>query len=408
MKNSKRLLAVSIASACAALPFSAFATNGDVLIGLGAQSRALGGTGTAAYYGSENALTNPALLGKTQGTEFAIGGTIFMPDVKAAATTSGPTSANSKADTNIIPEVSMSHRINDHLTFGLGMYGSAGMGVDYRDDPQLFDAYTNLQLMKFAPTLAYNKDAFGFGVAPVIQYGALSINYNTGSANVGRGVSTDLGTGFNIGGYYDVSNQLTVAASYQSSIDMKYKYQITDAANNFGIGAGGTNTITSDHLEQPAEMSLGVAYTMNNWLLTADAKQIQWSSAKGYKDFNWKDQSVFGIGAKYTSGNYWVGAGYNRGDDPIKKLSATNYPNEAINVFNNLFFPGIVQDHITLGGGVALSKNTTIEGAVVMASKVSKQVDTSIITGAFGGSGTTYEKTTHSQIGYTISVRMNF
>ena len=33
----------------------------------------MGGTGTAMFMGSENALTNPGLLGKSQGTEFAIG-----------------------------------------------------------------------------------------------------------------------------------------------------------------------------------------------------------------------------------------------------------------------------------------------------------------------------------------------
>ena len=69
--------------AVAGMSAPAFATNGDNLIGLGVQSRALGGTGTAAYYGAENALTNPALLGKLKGTEFSFAATAFMPDVKA-------------------------------------------------------------------------------------------------------------------------------------------------------------------------------------------------------------------------------------------------------------------------------------------------------------------------------------
>src|SRR5690606_13175783 len=124
--------------------------------------------GTAAFFGSENALTNPALLGKSQGTEFAFGGTVFMPDVKAESNFAGaPASKTSDADMSVIPEVSMSTRINDNLTFGIGMYGTAGMGVDYRgaatdaDAGGLIHGYTNLQLMKFAPTLAYNKDNFG-------------------------------------------------------------------------------------------------------------------------------------------------------------------------------------------------------------------------------------------------------
>src|SRR5690606_25905558 len=158
---------VFVSMALAGMAGSAFATNGDNLIGLGVQSRALGGTGTAAFFGSENALTNPALLGKMQGSEFAIGGTAFMPDVKATSNVATPpgtsASATSDADFSVIPEVSMATRFNDNLTFGLGMYGTAGMGVDYRgaENAALFEGYTNLQLMKFVPSLAYNSGPFG-------------------------------------------------------------------------------------------------------------------------------------------------------------------------------------------------------------------------------------------------------
>lgn len=403
-KYSKKLLAVSIAAACASLPLSAFATNGDELMGLGVQSRALGGTGTAAFYGSESTLNNPAMLGKSTGSEFAIGGTLFLPDVKAESNVTGvSTSETSKADTDVIPEVSMSTRINDNWTFGLGMYGTAGMGVDYRGNSGLMSAYTNLQLMKFVPALAYNQGNFGFGLAPVLQYGALSISYANSGGNVGQGVSTDFGVGYNVGGYYDVNNQLTLGLAYQAAINMKYDSQITDAASGFGLSG-----FTSNHLEQPAQIRAGVAYTMNNWLVTADYKQIQWSSADGYKDFNWKDQDVYGLGLKYSGSGYWLGVGYNHGNDPISKLASTSYNNEAINMFNNLLFPAVVEDHYSIGGGISLNKTTTLEGAIVYANQTSQQIDTSIVTAALGGSGTTYEKTTHSQMSYTISLRMDF
>lgn len=413
MKKTKIALAVATATL---LSTPVFATNGDALIGLGAQSRALGGTGTAAFFGSENALTNPALLGKSTGTEFAIGGTLFMPDVTADSDITGaPASQNSEADTNVIPEVSMSTRINDNLTFGLGMYGSAGMGVDYRDTDALFNGYTNLQLMKFVPTLAYNNSNFGFGFAPVLQYGALDINYvDPMGNNTGNGVSTDLGWGYNLGAYFDVTNELTVGVSYQSAIDMEYKDQITVAADGFGIGPNGMQTITSDNLEQPAEIKVGVAYTMNNWLLTADAKQIKWGDAEGYKDFNWDDQNVYGLGAKYTGNGFWVGAGYNYAEDPIEVLGTdanpmTAYSNEAIDVFNNHFFPAVVEKHYTFGGGYSLSKNMTLEGAVVYAAEVSKTVDSSAVTSALAGMPmSSSHEVTHSQLGYTVSLRMNF
>ena len=433
MKKTKLALAIA-ASAMISTPV--LATNGDVLIGLGAQSRALGGTGAAAFFGSENALTNPGLLGKMQGSEFAIGGTLFKPSVKASSnvvppttTTASDTSAN---DTNIIPEVSLATRINENLVFGLGIYGSAGMGVDYRDTAGLFKGYSNLQLMKFAPTIAYNANNFTLGFAPVIQYGSLDINYvsdSDGDSNmddiIGNGMSSDLGMGFNLGGTFDITPDLTIGLAYQSAINMKYKDQISLAACGFGVGKTGctsgtniantnqTNTITSDELEQPAEIKIGAAYTMGSMMYTADYKQIAWGQAKGYKDFNWQDQNVFALGAKMSGNGYWLGVGYNYAEDPIKKLGDTGYANQAVNLFNNHFFPGVVESHITFGGGYELNKRMTIEGAVVYAQEVTKTVGTGYITDAFidGNPDTdrgTSHKVTHSQVGYTVSLRMNF
>ena len=426
MKKTKLALAIATA---AMVSTPVLATNGDVLIGLGTQARAMGGTGTAAFFGSENALTNPALLGKSQGSEFSIGGTAFMPNVEAEATTFGPGKMTSDNDMNIIPEVSMSTRINDNFTFGLGMFGSAGMGVDYRDSDQLLNGYSNLQLMKFAPTIAYNEANFGVGFSPVVQYGALDINYKVdtnangstsdpGDRNVGNGMSTDLGYGFNLGAYFDVSKDLTLAASYQSAISMDYKDQISVASATFTQANGGPlASAFSDTLEQPAELKIGVAYTMDNIMLTADAKQIKWGDAKGYKEFNWEDQNVFALGAKYTGKDYWLGAGYNFGSDPISKINDIKAPAslaegaaagtaQVVNLFNNHFFPGVVESHITFGGGYSLGKNTMIEGAVVYAPEVEKTVNTGYISG-LAYDGTTHT-VTHSQLGYTVSVKMNF
>ncbi len=416
-------LALAIATA-AMVSQPVLATNGDHLIGLGAQSRAMGGTGAAAFFGSENALTNPALIGKMQGTEFTIGGTVFMPRVKAetdvASMTGQPVSQTSDADLSVIPEVSLATRINDNWVFGLGIFGTAGMGVDYRDNggntgtptapipnvagvngdgTALFNAYSNLQLMKFAPTLAYNDTNWGIGFAPVIQYGALDINYKQFVPdippelfNIGNGMSTSYGLGFNLGGYFDVTPALTLGLAYQSAIDMKYKDQISTAAKGFGLNF-------SDNLEQPSEIKVGAAYTMGSMMYTADFKRIGWGSAKGYKDFNWEDQDVFAVGAKYTANNYWLGVGYNYGKDPIKVGN-----DQRINLLNNHFFPAVVESHFTFGGGYSFTDNLAVDMALTYAAQKTKTVDVSSLTPAPEAS----HKVTHSQLGYTLALRMNF
>jgi len=461
MKKTK--LALAIASA-AMLSQPVLATNGTNMTGVGPQSTAMGGTGVAAFYGAENVIVNPGLIGKAQGTEFSFGGTYFAPSVKTenniqnsalvaanpGITTPAEASAagavigtgTSAADTNLIPSVSVSSRISDTLTFGIGMYGTSGMGVDYRDTNGLFNAQTQMQIMKFAPTLAFNSGNFGFGVSPMIQYGSLDLNYRVQMANnngqpmftqadgtittnqttspamktVGSGVSSDLGMGFSLGGFYTMG-QLTLAAAYQSAINMKYENSISVASSAF-VNSNpdyGFTTAFGDELEQPSELKLGVAYTAGKMTYTADYKQVAWGSAKGYKDFGWEDQNIIAVGGKYTGNGFWLGAGYNQGNNPIKEQDGNTYRGAVVNMFNNVFFPATTKSHFSVGGGKDLSKNVALDFALMMAPEVTTSVNTNGVSSAFA-SGMTGQQTMamsesttkHSQTAFSMSVRYNF
>lgn len=416
---------------------AAFATNGTNMTGVSAVSSALGGTGTAAYFGAANVIINPAMIGKGDGTIIGFGGTLFKPSVSNDGGNPAGGKHSSSADTFVIPSVAISSRINNNWSFGIGMFGTSGMGVDYSGYPAgatdmtrgLFKAQSTLQIMRIVPTIAYNSGNFGVGFSPIIQYGALDVNYDAsgiGGARFGSGMSSDLGMGFTLGGFYDVTKQFTLGAAYSSAIDMKYKNQLngqTGAASNFGL------TNITDQLEQPAEIKVGAAYTMGNIMLTGDFKQIRWGEAKGYKDFGWQDQNVIAVGLKYTQPGYWLGVGFNKADNPIKALPATSMMNPgeanngAINMFNNIFFPATTESHFSVGGGMSLTKNVSIDGAVVYAPQVTTTVNTTALSqgmafqGAGGGAagmaaaagvGNTSNSTSHSQIGYTVSVRYKF
>lgn len=430
---SKNLLATAITTLLIAP--AAFATNGTNMTGVGAQSVAMGGTGVAAYYGAENVIVNPAMIGKGTGTEFAFGGTLFKPNVQNNGLGGGNDYATSSGDTYMIPAISLSSRINNNWSFGLGMYGTSGMGVDYKNKTLasgsgLLDAQTTLQIMRIVPTVTYNTSNAGIGFSPVLQYGALDINYNFNNTNVGSGMSSDLGMGFSLGGYYDISKQFTLGASYTSAINMKYKNQLSTASQPFA-NMGFTPGAFGDNLEQPAEIKLGAAYTMGNIMLTGDFKQIKWGDAKGYKDFGWEDQNVFSLGLKYSGANYWLGVGYNKADNPIKKFNGTVtnpmdlMPGSAAtaekagattNMFNNMFFPAITESHFSVGGGYNITKNVTLEGAIMYAPEVSVTADTSAITqgmamqqvGMPGFANTSTNTTKHSQMAYTIQAKYKF
>jgi long-chain fatty acid transport protein len=391
----------------------AYATNGDEMMAVGSQSTAMGGTGVAHFIGAESTFSNPAMLGKSKGSEFTGGLVLFTPKVSNTGMPGGA-ATDSKASTSYIPDVSYSSRISDSLTYGIAMAGIAGMGVDYTgaNAATHIKAKSAMSILRVVPTIAYNTNDYGLGFSPVFQYGSLMLSYNNGAAlNAAETAETSTGFGYSLGGYYTVMPALTLAASYQSEITAKYGTQISKAGNGFGLcqpaGGGCTGAAPfGDDLNQPSEMKLGVAYGLaDNITLTADYKLIQWGSAAGYKDFAWKNQNILALGAKYTANGYWLGAGYNNANNPIGTLAAASgaageYRNAAINFFNNMFFPAVVTNSYTLGGGYDASKNLAIEAAAVITPSVTTKVDVM----NFGGTNTT----THSQNSFSVSMRYKY
>ncbi len=425
MKIVAALMAVGLVSPMA------YATNGNQMFAIGAESTALGGTGVANFMGAESVFANPGMLGKSQGSEVVGGIVFFKADVTntgmptAGATVGAGTGnvATSSASPSVIPDVSYSSRINDSWTYGVAMAGIAGMGVDYSKaaaaDTTHIAGKTIMSILNIIPTIAYNGTDHGFGFSPILQYGSLMISYNTPgpstAVNPAEKAASSTGYGYSFGGYIDVTPALTVAAAYKSAIEMTYGTQLSDAGNGFrlcGTGPGCFGAPFGDTLAQPEEMKAGVAYTMSNVTLTADYKTIYWGSATGFKDFNWKDQTIVAIGAKYAGNGYWVGAGYNKANNPIGALAtgATVYRDSAVNFFNNLMFPAIVEDTITLGGGYDFSKTLSLEGALAVSPEVKTTVDTTAVVGAFAGGPVPPQTntTTMTQSALSVSLRYKF
>lgn len=402
----KKLVVAMFAAGMVASPLLAHATNGDEMMAVGSQSTALGGTGVAHFMGAESVWANPAMLGKSKGAEVTGGVVIFTPKVSntGVPALSGVTS-ESKAETSYIPDVSYSSRISDNLTYGIAVAGIAGMGVDYQTSPAThIYAKSALSILRVLPTITYNTKDYAVGFSPVFQSGSLRLSYNASGLGMGNinptGTSdSSSGFGYSLGGYFNASSALTLAASYQSEIAAKYGTQISNAGVGFGLTGA---SAFGDDLNQPAEMKAGIAYAMSDSVtLTVDYKQIQWGSAKGYKDFNWKDQTIVAVGAKYAANGYWLGLGYNSGNDPIENLAAGVYRQECINFFNNMFFPAVVTNSYTFGGGFELSKSLALEASAVITPEVTKVTP---VTSFFAGNNTTK----HSQQSYSASLRYKF
>ncbi|HQS77629.1 MAG: aromatic hydrocarbon degradation protein [Sulfurovum sp. 24-42-9] len=369
------------------------ATNGDNLIAVGAKARGMGGTGIAVSHGAESSLGNGAMITSVEGTEIDFGGTIFLPDIETTITGFNPgfgvnftdPSFTSDADTNMIPEVSIVHKINENWYIGVGMWGTAGLGVDYSNATggafNNFNMVTNLQLLQFGVPIAYKTEGLSLAVTPVMQYGNLDINYDStalGGSSVGAGLAQDFGFGYNLGLAYDFAAQgmagLTFGATYKSSIEMEYKHQLTTAVGPFTMGQPLTLLPNGDKLEQPSEYGLGLAYVMGQHTFAFDYKNIQWSDAKGYQDFGWEDQDVYAFGYQYTQDNWALRAGYNYADSAVVEGM-----DPRLNFFNLLGFPATAQSHYTLGGSYGITEAFSVDLAYVYAPTTTETYDISAL-----------------------------
>ncbi len=337
------------------------ATNGDNLIAVGAKARGMGGTGIAVSHGAESALSNGALITSVENTEITFGGTLFMPDISTEIAGMGP-EYTSDADTNMIPEVSIAHKINDNWYIGVGMWGTGGMGVDYSNVPGNFQMVTNLQLMQFGVPIAYKTDGLSLAVTPILQYGNLDIDYDStvmpGGGPNGAGLAQDFGFGYNLGLAYDFAANgikgLTFGAMYKSTIEMEYDPQLSSAMAGFGV------TPFSDTLEQPEEYGVGIAYAMGQHTFAFDYKKIKWSEAEGYGDYGWDDSDVYAVGYQYTENEWAVRLGYNHASSAVVETE-----NSLFNMLNLLGFPATAEDHYTVGGSYQFTNAFSLDLAYV-------------------------------------------
>jgi len=343
------------------------ATNGDNLMAIGPIARAMGGVGIAVPQDAISAVfSNPAGMcfgPYCPGSEFNFAGTVFMPKARTSVSSTGSGWEDSDSDLFVIPAIGISSPITQNLRFGLAAYGVSGLGVDYRDkfdlspNPGTQDVYTNLQIMKFAPNLAYM-------VTPNFSIGG-AVHVNYGSLDLGDGTSSGFSFGAQLGAIYK-AGPVSIGAVYVTPQKITHE-------NVFDFDHNGNRDDLD--LESPQSFGVGVAYESpkRDFLIEADVKWVNWANADGYSDFGWEDQWVFGIGAQYRpTPKLALRLGYNYGKNPVEEnngwngMSTTKLQGKTVNrfeyeVFRITGFPAFVESHITAGIGYNITKSVSLD-----------------------------------------------
>ncbi|GAB4028808.1 MAG: outer membrane protein transport protein [Elusimicrobiota bacterium] len=337
---------------------SAYATNGDNMIGVGPTSRAMGGIGIAKAQDSISSIfANPATLTQIGGDEFNFAGTYFMPTVKADVNTATPLGVwkhKSQDAAYAVPAIGLSHKIDENYVFGIGAYGVSGMGVDYRNKDAAANMNTKVSVMKFVPALAYKKGPFSYGAGLDIDYQA---------ADFGAGLSHNYALGLRLGANYEYE-KWNFGLIYVTPQNVKHE-RVYDFDSD--------STFDNLKLENPAQYGFGVSHKCTNKLTSSiEVKYFDWANADGYKDFDWESQWVYALGLNYkASDKFTLRAGYNYGKNPVKKHDNFNMMGNTVvqgKTMNNLNyeyfriigFPAIVENHVTFGFGYKMSERVAL------------------------------------------------
>lgn len=349
----------------------ALATNGDNLIGIGPIARAMGGVGVASPQDAISAIfANPAAMcfgPYCPGSEATFAGTYFSPTVKSNLNFTGfgmgTASAESQMNPFVSPAIGITSPITDKIRFGVGAYGVSGMGVDYKGaDPLYQNLYTQYQIMKFAPNIAYL-------ITPDLSVGA-SVSIDYANLDLGAGGAHGYTLGFQLGALYHIG-MFNLGFSYITPQEVTHENV---------IDFNGDGTYDNLKLESPNTLAFGVSMTpVYNWLIEFNARWYNWADATGYDDFDWENQWVFALGVQYRPITpLAIRAGFNYGKSPVKEhngfnpmgttnVQGINVPNVNYEVFRIVGFPAIAETHLTFGLGYDITSALVINLSYVHA-----------------------------------------
>jgi long-chain fatty acid transport protein len=372
------------------LATSAHATNGMRMIGFGASQVSMGGAAVALPLDAASVVVNPAGISDLQ-HRVDFGGSFFKPIVKYEASEvpgmGGAVVANSnpldsQRGASPVPALGMVLPVNDDLTFGLGAYGVAGMGVDYAQN--LFGGltYSDYQQMRFAPGVAWKvTDQLSLGATANLMWAQLGYDAAGGMGQVAHNVSSAFGIGATIGLRYKPLDWLALGAAYESKsvfqdfaiqVPAHTAIQMTPTGPVSTQFPAGTDKLT---FNQPQCVTVGFAANpYKPFTFAFDVQWINWAQTNGASlpefsqnagsmpwNLNWSNQVVFKAGVQYkVVPMLSLRAGYNYGKSPLDSARA----------FENIAFPAIVEHHVTGGFGLNLSDKFAMNFAAMYAPEV--------------------------------------
>lgn len=320
--KSKTLL---VAAVCLLGAFTASAEGYQVNT-LSARQLGMGHTGVALKLGAESMIFNPAGMGFSKKT-LDLTGTFTAVASEVSADHAG---VSYRTHNSIATPVAFNaaFRVYDNLQVGVSFYTPYGSSINWtRDWPgAVLNQKVNLKIYDLQPTVAWRiTPKLSIGAGLMLSWGSVDLNkglvssstmdralgmmastglsqqmgidpeYRFGDvspASVNLKGKSDLAVGFNVGAMYDVTDRITVGASFRSKMQMKvrsgdatvsYANEIARAVLEKDLDIINAANFKAS-MPAPYVLTLGASYRpVDKLTLAFDAQLTGW---KTYRELN--------------------------------------------------------------------------------------------------------------------------
>ncbi len=267
---------------------------------------------------------NPAGIVQLESTQVAVGTSIIAGNIsfKSAgfnALTSPAGTTDITHHTFFVPHGYITHKFNDAVSIGLGMFSAFGLCSDWPDnwEGRFVQGATYSRLTTYAinPVIAYRphqKVSLAFG--PVIQYLDIKLKNRTLNPFSLNELDTEFtgkswGFGYNFGLLVWITEDVKFGCSYRSEIS----HHISDGRITLSPqettpmpGVNFYNAGFTAALKTPAILMFGLAWTHGPLTVEFDAQWTEWSSFKQLAgNFNAPVGGAYGIAIPKNWRNAW-------------------------------------------------------------------------------------------------------
>ncbi len=230
---------------------------------------------------------------------------------------------NGRKQPEAVPNLFISHQINDVTWIGFGFTVPFGLSTEYDDNwEQAYEGTdAKIEVYDFNPTFAWKlSDKFSLGAGVSYQYVKAKLGFNK-SATSGGAISnthtrlTGDAWGWNIGAMWTPVENVRIGASYRSAVGHTVNGDLNVTVNK-PVNDQVTTPATVS-MDAPAWAMLSAAWDVNDWLsLYGTMRWADWSSFKAltieteHKDFsspkNWKDTYLYSVGYDARINSFWT------------------------------------------------------------------------------------------------------